>query len=345
MKVVDLPLHTGSVPYWLLKRMKDLARSIITVIIDEFGEREFIRRISNPIFFQSFSNVLGFDWDSSGSTTVLTGVLKSVLNEGEFGVKIAGGKGLNALKTPEEIRSLSLELGIDPERLVRISRLTAKVDNSLIQDGYDIYHHVIIFSRKYWTVIQQGMNTRIKMARRYHWDVFGGDVRIENPHSGIVTRRIEDYVMNIASRKSREAREVMIDVVRDGTFRRDYRKLISMVKKEERFVIPRKIDWNLIERLYEIQPKSFEDLLLIRGFGKGLIRALALISDIIYNVEFDKQDPAKYCLALGGKDGVPFPISRRLYDEVLEFMKSVIEQSRLNSFERRKILLRLRSLI
>ncbi len=344
MKSMYLPLHDGKAPYWLLSRMKKLAKPIVTLIIEEFGEREFFERISDPIFFQSLSNVLGFDWNSSGSTTVLIGVLKSVLNTEEFEIRVAGGKGANALKTPEEIRTFADELDVEAEKLITASRLTAKIDNSALQDGYDIYHHAIIFSKRYWTVIQQGMNTQLRMARRYHWDVYSSKPEVENPHSGIIAVRREKEVINLTSDKSRDAREVMLDIVKDGTFRRDYSKLLSIVRFKDGISVPKRIDWKAIETAYELQPERFEDLLLIKGIGKGTLRALALIADLIYNTEYDKQDPAKYCFALGGKDGVPFPVNRRIYDEVIEFMRSVIEQSRLGDFEKKKLLLKLAKL-
>ncbi len=336
-----LPLHDGKAPYWLLNRMKKLAKPIVTLILEEFGEKEFFERLSNPVFFQSFSNVLGFDWNSSGSTTVLIGVLKSILNTEEFDIRVAGGKGTNALKTPDEIRTFAGELDLDAEKLIKASRLTAKIDNSALQDGYGIYHHAMIFSRRYWTVVQQGMNIQLKMARRYHWGVYKSEPKVENPHSGIIATRKENEVINLTSDKSRDARAVILDVVRDRTFRRDHSRLLSIVKFKDGISVPRKIDWKALEKAYELQPERFEDLLLVRGIGKGTLRALALIADLIYNTEYDKQDPAKYCFALGGKDGVPFPVNRRIYDEVIEFMRSVIEQSRLGDFEKKKLLLKL----
>ncbi|RLI80008.1 DUF763 domain-containing protein [Archaeoglobales archaeon] len=344
MSSIYLPLHYGKAPYWLLERMKKLAKPIILLIIQEFGEKEFFERMSNPIFFQSFSNVLGFDWNSSGTTTVLTGVLKSVLNTEEFEVKIAGGKGKSALNTPDQIRELSNDLGLrdsNVKRLIEASKMAAKVDNAVLQDGYDIYHHAILFSKKYWTVIQQGMNAKCRMARRYHWEVYRTIPQIEDVHSGIVAERREGEVINLVSNESREARKILLDLIKEGRFKRDYQKLISIKKFRGSLHVPRRIDWNSVERAYELQPEKFEDLLFIRGFGKGVIRALALISDLIYNVEYDKQDPAKYCFAVGGKDGVPFPVDKKTYDEVIEFMRDVIKQAEISDFERRKMIQKL----
>jgi hypothetical protein len=338
MNTMYLPLHTGKAPYWLLSRMKKLAKPIVEIILDEFGEREFFKRISNPIFFQSFSNVLGFDWNSSGSTTVLTAVLKSVLNSEDFDIRVAGGKGENALKTPDEIKVLAEEIDADADKLIAISRLTAKIDNTALQDNYDLYHHTIIFSKRYWAVIQQGMNPNLRLARRYHWF---SKLSVEEPHSGIITERTERCVLNLTSKLSKDCRNTILDMVRDGSFRRDYVKLKSLVRYKDGFSVPKKIDWKALEKAYQLQPERFEDLLLVKGLGKSAIRALALIADLIYNTSYDKTDPAKYCFALGGKDGVPYPVNRAVYDEVIEFMKAVVEQSRLGDFEKRNILKKL----
>ncbi len=338
---IYLPLHHGKAPYWLLGRMKKLAKPIVSLIIEEFGEREFFERISNPVFFQSLSNVLGFDWNSSGSTTVLTGVLKSVLNTPDFDIRVAGGKGKEGLKTPEHIVKFADELGIGSraEELIETSRLAAKVDNVTLQDGYDVYHHALIFSPKYCVVIQQGMNSYTRLARRYHWKPC--HIGVEEPHSGIVAVRKESNVMDLSARESRENRETVLDVVRDGNFRRDYSRLLSVVRYREGFTVPRRIDWEAIEKAYNLQPERFEELLLVRGVGKGAMRALALIADVIYNAKYSTQDPAKYCFAVGGKDGVPFPVDRQSYDEIIDFMRDAVKQAELGRFDKVEALKRL----
>ncbi|WP_048091175.1 DUF763 domain-containing protein [Geoglobus acetivorans] len=342
MNSIYLPLHYGKAPYWLLNRMKKLARPILTLIIQEYGEKEVINRLSDPIFFQSFSNVLGFDWNSSGSTTVLTGVLKSVLNTDEFDLRIAGGKGGNALKTVEEIEKFASELGIGERKrveLIRASRLSAKLDSAALQDGYDLYHHTIVFTRKHFVVIQQGMNESLRMARRYHLK----DISIVEPHSGIITQRFENSVMDLTAENSGEARKTILDIVNDGTYRFDFSKVLSMVKYRESLV-PKRVDWKALEKAYSLQPDRFEDLLLVRGVGKGAIRALALIAELVYDAEYSKKDPAKFSFALGGKDGVPFPVNRRDYDDVIEFMEEAVRQAELSDFEKRSLLERLAKL-
>lgn len=341
---IYLPLHHGKAPYWLLSRMKRLAGPLVKLIVLEYGEKELLKRISDPIFFQSMSNVLGFDWNSSGVTTVLTGVLKSVLNNEEFSIRIAGGKGSNALKTPEEVMKFSEEIGAKGEEIVRFSRFAAKADNAALIDGYNIYHHAVIFTPKYFTVVQQGMNEKLRMARRYHWNVYSAIPELENVHKGIITERREKKVINMISELSRDARKLCVDIVKEGSFRRDYRKLLSIIRwrgKEGCLTVPRRIDWKTVERAYNLQPERFEDILMMKGFGRETIRALALIAELIYNTEYDKVDPAKYCFAVGGKDGVPFPVRRDIYDEVIEFMRDIVKQTELGNYEKKRMLERL----
>lgn len=341
MREIYLPLHHGKAPYWLLNRMKKLANPILKLMILEYGEREFLERVSNPIFFQSLSNVLGFDWNSSGVTTVLTGVLKATLNRDEFCIRVAGGKGSNALRTPEEIMKYSEEIGADGERIVEFSRFAAKTDNAAIIDGYTIYHHAVLFTQKHFTVIQQGMNEKERLARRYHWEVYSVLPDLENVHEGIIAERKEKDVVNMTSDLSRDARNLCVDIINDGSFKRDYRKLVSIAKWRGGIIVPKRIDWRAVERAYNLQPERFEDILMIRGFGRETIRALALIADVIYNTEYDKVDPAKYCFAVGGKDGVPFPVRKDIYDEVIEFMKDVVKQAELGDYDRKRMLERL----
>ncbi len=348
-KSIYLPLHHGKAPYWLLSRMKKLALPIVRIIIEEFGERELFERMSDPVFFQSFSNVLGFDWNSSGSTTVLTGVLKSILNDPNSGVdvRVAGGKGKEGLKTPEHVEKFADELGLTSSRveeLKTLSRFAAKVDSSALQDGYDVYHHCLIFSKKHYLVIQQGMNPATRMARRYHW-MSDFEMRCEEPHSGIAAERKENCIIDLTSRKSRENRETALDVVRDGNFKRDYRRLLGIVRYRDGISVPRRIDWKAVEKAYELQPSNFEELLLVRGVGRGTLRALALVADLIYNREYSREDPVKYCFAVGGKDGVPFPVDRQSYDETIEFLREAVKQAELGDFERLNALKNLQKLV
>ncbi len=352
---ITLPLHYGKAPFWLLNRMKKLSKIIISIIVEEFGEEEFFRRISDPIFFQSFSNVLGFDWNSSGTTTVLIGVLKSVLNDNrDMAIKVAGGKGKQGLETPRQIEVLADGIGLGEEEIEILqanSRLTARMDNNALQDGYDIYHHAIIFSESHWTVVQQGMNAYERMARRYHFKPESFRIiRLKGEvHEGIVAEKMENEVCNLVSEKSRENRKVILDILKSSpnSIKKDL-EFISVKKLLKgqttidgrifkNYTVPRRLNWDAIEKAYELQPENFESVLMLEGMGRGTLRALALIADLIYNAEYDKQDPAKYSFALGGKDGVPFPVDRKAYDETIEFLNNVIEQTSLDKFEKDRL--------
>ncbi len=356
----DLPLHEGHAPSWLVRRMKHLASAIVRVIVDDYGEREVLRRLSDPFWFQSFGCVLGFDWHSSGLTTVVTGSLREALSLEEHGVALAGGKGRMSRTVQEQLSSAQLN-ETTAEKLYRASRLAAKVDNAVLQDGYSIYHHIIAYtSSGEWAVIQQGMNDANGYARRYHWlweDV--GSFVVE-PHSGLVGDRVEERVINMTSRESEEARRVSLDIVRESP-----QKLIRLINlasskqetltaftssKDEQIkppahlVMPRRIDWDAVRRAYDVQPTNYEELVDVRGMGPATIRALALVASIIYGAEVDWRDPVKYSFAHGGKDGVPYPVERRRMDKVIGFLREAVEASEIDAREKKDALQRLLSL-
>jgi hypothetical protein len=355
VNTITLPLHYGKAPDWLLSRMKELSSFLLEIFLDEFGIKEFMLRISNPLFFQAFSNLLGFDWNSSGATTVLCGVLKSVLNEGEYGIKVAGGKGRHGLQTPDELRYYGGDMGLKStqvEELIYMSKISAAIDNSILQDGYDLYHHCMFVGENgVWAVIQQGMNTDRKMARRYHWN-FQMENELNDPHAGIMTSMKHPWIINLATEMSEENRNVSLDIIKDGKVKRDFESLLSLTRNgginltnfnvgvenykpiihQQLFSIPRRVDWKAIERAYQLQPDNYLELIQIRGIGKETVRALSLISSLLYGADFSKDDPAKYCFAFGGKDGVPFPIKKDIYDETIEFMREVMKQKKLGDF-------------
>lgn len=338
----DLPLHTGHVPPWLLQRMRRLARLVLEVLYMEHGEGGIVERLANPIFFQAFNNLIGMDWDSSGSTTVTTAVIREALRAGGIPVRVAGGKGARALAAPEEILEAAEEFGIDGARLVEASRLAAKVDNVLVQDGYSIYHHAFVVSRDgTWAVIQQGMNPHARMARRYHWlnaaDFF------DDPHSGIVGIR-QAAALNLASSASRENRRVVVELAAEGPQRvaRDLAllagqsTLLGDAPRYHPYVdIRREVDVREVVR--RIPPRGavqdLKDLLLRHGVGPKTVRALALVAELVYRAPADWRDPAnvdpfKFAFAVGGKDGVPYPVDRRTYDELIALLEAAIERAR-----------------
>jgi len=352
--VTDLPLHGGNAPWWLLKRMKGLARSVVDIVIDEYGHGELVRRVSDPYWFQALSCALAYDWHSSGTTTVVCGVLKSVLDPQEHGVGVAGGKGKGAKDTPNEISSLCDKFGLggrSTDDVIRASKMCAKVDSVAVQDGYDIYHHCLFLGEKgEWSVVQQGMNTADRYARRYQW---GDDIDsfVLEPHSGISGREEKD-VLDMTSAASKNAQRTVTDIVKEDPTK--VRKMFESLKKEnqtglERWMggieskmsmlkLPERVNWNAIKAAYEWVPDNFEDLLGVKGMGAKTVRGLALVSQLIYGDGPSWKDPVRYSFAYGGKDGVPFPVERKAMDESISFLKRAIEDSRAGNNERIKAL-------
>ncbi|MEM4194896.1 MAG: DUF763 domain-containing protein [Candidatus Anstonellales archaeon] len=332
MNAIDLPLHPGQCPRWLFERMVGLAREISRVIVLEYGTAEMIRRLSMPLWFQSLSCVLGFDWHSSGTTTTTTAALKIALRDFD-GIAGAGGKGKTGLKTPQEIEEKSERMGLSYARsmeLIRASRLTAKVDSSCIQDGYAIYHHAFFFDEKgNFAVIQQGMKG--EWARRYHWDT--SDNFLEGNES--IIGFYEKNVLNMTGKEAREARKASLDALKEGEYLRlPMRHEIlreDLSKKEIEF----------FNKVREFDPKNYEELLLFKGMGEKKIRALALLSNLIYGVELDWKDPIKYSFAHGGKDGIPYPVDKPNYDESIEFLKEAVEKAELGEREKLNAMRRL----
>jgi hypothetical protein len=345
--------------------MKSLAAEIVTVIIDEYGRDEFLARLSDTFWFQSLGCVLGYDWHSSGVTTVLTGVLREAVNPSTTGIAVCGGKGKRSKKTPAEIRQYGTLFKLPEERvagLAHASRMVAKVDNAAIQAGYPLYHHAFIMTQDgKWAVVQQGLDTRDKTARRYHW--LSGHVRsfVAEPHEVIVGDTIRPTALNMTSTQSEESRRVAVDLVKDGveklrrevlSLRSDGQRMLtewmdqtpSQSNRNQVLNMPRHIDWDAMKRAYEFQPVNYEELLGMQGVGPAAVRALALVSQIIYGAEPSWQDPVKFSFALGGKDGVPFPVDRPSYDQTIQHLNHLIENARLDGEEKYAALKRLKSI-
>lgn len=348
--IATLPLHHGKAPRWLIERMVSLAREISIAIISELGRVEFLRRLADPYWFQAFGCVLGFDWHSSGLTTTSTGALKEALRglERETGIFIAGGKGATSKKTPEQIRIYSERYGINPEPFVYASRISAKVDNSAVQDGYQLYHHVFVFTPEgHWAVIQQGMNQIARAARRYHWLSETVKDFVNEPHSAICAQKKEKRVINLVAEESREARQVCAELAREKPEKtiRDFEQLIQLDLTSRHDVTVDDIDperlYRILLKTYERAPENFEQLLGIEGVGPKTLRALSLVAELIYGKPPSFNDPARFSFAHGGKDGTPYPVDRRTYDRTIEIMKKAITASRLGNREKMDALKRL----
>ncbi len=326
--IAELPLHFGQCPKWLFERMKRLSGAIAKAIILEHGTKEFLKRLSDPYFFQAFACVVGFDWHSSGTTTTLCAALKEAELE-EYGIAICGGKGNAARKTPEEIEKKAALFGKDAEKLVYCSRISAKVDSTCLQDGFELYHHVFIFDeRENWAVVQQGMNTQNKYARRYHW--FNPKRLVLEPHSAVCCD-IRTKTLNLVAKESKEAQKCIVDLAKEGE-----QKVKKLVMQSSHWFDLRKYEKSMhaIEKAYEEQPKTFEELLAIKGLGAKALRALALIAKLIYGCELSWRDPAKYSFAHGGKDRVPYPVDRRVYDNSIKTLEEAVEQAELGKKEK-----------
>lgn len=341
---IDLPLHPGKAPKWLFERMKTLSGLIIEAIYYELGENDVLDKLSSPLWFQSFGSFLGFDWHSSGLTTVLTGAIKEGIRQRNIPVFIAGGKGKTSLKTPHQIEKICEKQGMSPDYFIRASKLSAKVDNTLVQDGYNLYHHVFIFTKSNkWVVIQQGMNEERGWARRYHWFSEGITNLFIEPHSGIITSK-RGFTLNLVDRKTRDTHDTITKISGESPDKIIKEiKLLKRAKMPERHEVllkdikPENLRKVLIET-YKRKPENFEELLLIKGTGPKTMRALALLSNLLYSSPLSFEDPAKYSFAHGGKDGYPYPVDKRNYDKTIQIMEKALKKAKLGNREYFKML-------
>jgi len=351
--IANLPLHYGKVPPWLFDRMVKLAREITVAIVAEFGPQEMLRRLSHPYWFQAFGCILGYDWHSSGVTTTLCGALKEGMRglERELGLFVAGGKGRTSRQTPSEIERWGNLLSLNPTPLVYASRMSAKVDSSAVQDGYQLYHHAFLFTASgSWAVIQQGMNEASRYARRYHW--LGETVSdfVNEPHSAILSET-RGQALNLVASESDPARITITDIATDQKpqdILADLKRLKTLDlpprhQMDVRDLHPDSLSKILIST-YDRQPHDFEQLLGLKGVGPKTIRALSLISELVYGVVPSYRDPARYSFAHGGKDGIPYPVDRQTYDRSIEVLAKAINKTKLGLNEKKEAFSRLNRL-
>lgn len=319
--------------------MVKLARALVMAVVEDKGPQEVLRRLSDPVWFQAFGCLLGFDWHSSGVTTPVCGALKEGLKgiESEMGLYVAGGKGAASRKTPAEIVAASELLGNDLSSLVYASRMSAKVDSAALQDGYQIYHHSFFFtSQGRWAVVQQGMNTETRYARRYHWL---GD-RVESfvcePHAAIAAQRRESKVLNLVAAEGEANRQAITSIAREEhpeQVVKDLQKLPHLRLPQRHPILPSE-DINphhlskVLLSTYEEKPPDFAALLAIPGVGAKTLRALSLAAEVVYGAPASVRDPALYSFAHGGKDGHPYPVNRRTYDETTAFLDAALRRAR-----------------
>jgi hypothetical protein len=327
-----LPLHGGKAPAWLFGRMVRLSRTILEHMASEHGPDEVLRRLSDPFWFQALGCALGFDWHSSGVTTTTCGALKEAVrgNEPSFGLWVAGGKGRTSRLAPVEIASACETTGGDGDALARASRLTAKVDNTAVQSGHQLYHHSFFLTESGgWAVVQQGMRASDRTARRFHW--LGEQVEsfVDEPHAAVCADHRGESVLNLVAAESSGARGRIAELAGGALLELPHRhELIASAD-----VQPRRLE-NILLTTYENPPEDFEALLGVRGLGPKTLRALALVAELVYGTPASTRDPARFAFAHGGKDGTPYPVDRETYDRTIETMESALRGSHVDRSER-----------
>lgn len=337
-----LPLHGGRAPRYLFERMVPLSREIVLYLASEFGREEVLRRLSDPYWFQAFGCVLGFDWHSSRLTTTVCGALKEGLRglEKDLGIYVAGGKGATSRKTPAEITAACATLGRDPDTLIYASRISAKVVNAAVQDGYQLYHHCFVFTAQgQWCIVQQGMNAAASMARRYHWLSDRVSDYVNEPHAAICCDA-PGQTLNLVATESAAVRVATAalaaqkpDVTLGAFGHLPVLDLPARHAVTHADINPRYLR-KILLRAYETAPADFEALLNIEGVGPKTLRALALTAELIYGNEASRTDPARYSFAHGGKDGTPYPVDRATYDKTIEVMHHALNRAAIGRSEK-----------
>jgi uncharacterized protein len=331
----DTPLHGGYVPAWLAERMTRLGTAVVESILLHYGQCAFLSRLSDPFWFQALGSVMGMDWHSSGITTSVMGALKRGLNPraGELGLYVCGGRGKQSRRTPDELLVIADRQGLDGEALVRSSRLTARIDNNCIADGFQIYlHSFVVAAGGEWAVVQQGMNPSSGLARRYHWH--SAQVRdfVVEPHTGILGDPTGE-IINLVDAQAGPAQDALLQMARDrpeltlGEIRH-----LKMPRHHE--VRAEDIDLNRLGAVlavaYERDLHSFADFLLTEKLGPRTLQTLAMVAEVIHGTPVRFSDPARYSFALGGKDGHPFPVPLKTYDESIDVLRRSLDAAKID---------------
>jgi len=337
--IADLPLHGGRVPSWLAGRMTRLGAAIVEIIVRDHGASAFLSRLSDPFWFQALGAVMGMDWHSSGITTSVMGALKRGMapRTAELGIYICGGRGRSSLRTPDELRAIAERRGFDGEALVRTSRLTARIDNNAIADGFQIYlHSFVLTADGDWAVVQQGLNDRSGMARRYHWHSASVRDFVAEPHTAIVGAN-QGTIMNLVDLQAKSAQAALLEIARE--------KPEKTLQEARHLRLPRhhevreeNVDLRrlgaVLALAYERDLRSFADLLLLEKLGPRTLQSLALIAEVVHGAPSRFTDPARFSFAHGGKDGHPFPVPLKVYDESLDFLRRSLDLAKLGDREK-----------
>jgi hypothetical protein len=331
----DTPLHGGHIPSWLAERMTRLGTAIVETILLHYGQSAFLSRLSDPFWFQALGSVMGMDWHSSGITTSVMGALKRGLNPraADLGLYVCGGRGKQSRKTPVELLMIADRQGLDGEALVRSSRLTARIDNNCIADGFQIYlHSFVVAASGEWAVVQQGMNSNTGFARRYHWHSANVRDFVVEPHTGIVGRPAGP-ILNLVDAQAGPAQHALLLMARDrpeltlGEIRHLEMPRHHDIQRED-------VDLNRLGAVlavaYEKDLHSFADFLLTEKLGPRTLQTLAMVAEVIHGTPVRFSDPARYAFALGGKDGHPFPVPLKTYDESINVLRRSLDAAKMD---------------
>ncbi len=343
--IADLPLHGGRVPPWLAERMTKLGTAITETIVHDYGTSAFLSRLSDPFWFQAFGAVMGMDWHSSGITTSVMGALKRGLapRANELGIYVCGGRGRFSRNTPAELRTLAEKRGFDGEALVRTSRLTARIDNNAIADGFQIYlHSFVLTSQGEWAVVQQGLNEHNGLARRYHWHSASVRDFVAEPHTAIFGEN-QGTIMNLVDSKALPAQSALLEIANERP-EKTLNEARNLRLPSHHEVHAKDVDLKRLGAVlavaYERDLKDFADLLLLEKLGPRTLQSLALVAEVVHGAPSRFNDPARFSFAHGGKDGHPAPVPLKTYDESLNFLRSSLDaakigdQEKLDSFRR-----------
>jgi hypothetical protein len=335
----DLPLHGGQVPRWLASRMTRLGAVTAEAIVHHYGRDELLRRLAHPFWFQSFGAVMGMDWHSSGITTSVMGALKRGLNPrfSELGLAVWGGRGRHSKQTPVELLSFAEKTGLDGDELARTSRLTARVDNNAVADGFQLYLHSFAITRSgEWAVVQQGMNAESHLARRYHWHSASVRSFVSDPHAAIVGEP-QGEILNLVDARAEKAQAALLTIAKEPVEASiaEARKLTMPMHHDVR---AKDVDLKRLGAVlavaHEQELRDFASLLLVEGLGPRTLQSLALIAEVVHGAPSRFSDPARFSFAHGGKDGHPFPVPLKTYDESLAVLRRALEAGRLGHTEK-----------
>jgi len=344
----DLPLHGGRVPMWLASRMASLGRVIVEALVLEYGRDEVLRRLADPFWFQSLGCVMGMDWHSSGITTSVLGALKRGLAPvaADLGIHVCGGRGRHSRRTPDELVALGERISVDAPALVRASRLVAKVDSAAVQDGFDLYlHGFVVTDDGHWAVVQQGMNPEQRQARRYHWLWDRAGSFVEEPHNAIEGQPQPFPIVNLTDRAAAEARvqTVALAVADPELVVKGVQRALTMPSHHD--VRAENLDLRRLGAALQVAarqgPASFAELLLTPNIGKRTLLALALVAEVVHGAPSRFTDPARFSFAHGGKDGHPFPVPLKIYDETLRVLRRAVDHAKLGQGDKLMALRRL----